>query len=128
MLNTQQAYEQEIKSLKARISAMEGAAQQAQSAPAPIHTAAAPGHIPVQVGLSGLFTAGGSSVDNAALEGLQAGAHDPSRLLPAAAVVTDPLCHGGDVLCDADDRRRGGDLDPVARRNAAARASLFEAR
>lgn len=79
MLSTQQAYEQEIKSLKSRISAMEGAAQQAQPAATPAHTAAAPGHTPIQVGLSGLFTAGGSSVDNAALEGLQAGAHDPNR-------------------------------------------------
>lgn len=77
MLNTQQAYEQEIKSLKARISAMEGAAQQAQ--PAQAHTATPPSHTPIKVGLSGLFAAGGSSVDNAALEGLQAGAHDPNR-------------------------------------------------
>ncbi len=33
----------------------------------------------LQTGLSGLFAAGGSSVDNDALEGLQAGAHDPNQ-------------------------------------------------
>jgi len=33
----------------------------------------------LKTGLSGLFAAGGSSVDNAALEGLQAGAHDPNQ-------------------------------------------------
>lgn len=33
----------------------------------------------LQIGLSGLFSAGGSSVDNEALANLQAGAHDPSR-------------------------------------------------
>lgn len=77
MLRAQQAHEQEIKSLRARISAMEGTAQQAQ--PAPVPTATPPGHTPIQVGLSSLFTAGGSSVDNAALEGLQAGGHDPKR-------------------------------------------------
>jgi len=33
----------------------------------------------LQTGLSGLFSAGGSSVDNDALEGLQAGAHDPNQ-------------------------------------------------
>jgi len=34
---------------------------------------------PLKIGLSGLFTAGGSSVDNKALEGIQAGAHDPNQ-------------------------------------------------
>jgi len=33
----------------------------------------------LKTGLSGLFTVGGSSVDNDALEGLQAGAHDPNQ-------------------------------------------------
>lgn len=33
----------------------------------------------LQIGLSGLFAVGGSSVDNDALEGLQAGAHDPNQ-------------------------------------------------
>lgn len=73
--------EQEIKSLRSRISSMESTTPQAQPAPAPAsgHTAAPPGHTPIQVGLSSQFSAGGSSVDNAALEGLQAGAHDPNR-------------------------------------------------
>ena len=35
---------------------------------------------PMNIGLSGLFTSGGSSVDNDALEGLQAGAHDPNQI------------------------------------------------
>ncbi len=34
---------------------------------------------PLQIGLSGLFAAGGSSVDNAALVNLQAGGHDPNK-------------------------------------------------
>lgn len=34
----------------------------------------------LKTGLSGLFSAGGSSVDNNALEGLQAGAHDPNQI------------------------------------------------
>lgn len=35
---------------------------------------------PLQIGLSGLFAAGGSSVNNAALGGLQAGGHDPNKM------------------------------------------------
>jgi len=34
---------------------------------------------PLQVGLSGLFSAGGSSVNNTELENLQAGGHDPDK-------------------------------------------------
>jgi len=34
---------------------------------------------PLNIGLSGLFTAGGSSVDNTALANLQAGGHDPNK-------------------------------------------------
>ena len=34
---------------------------------------------PLQIGLSGLFAAGGSNADNDELAGLQAGGHDPSR-------------------------------------------------
>lgn len=33
----------------------------------------------IQLGLSGLFAGGGSSLDNAALQNLQAGGHDPNR-------------------------------------------------
>ena len=33
----------------------------------------------IQLGLSGLFAAGGSSLENAALQNLQAGGHDPNR-------------------------------------------------
>lgn len=33
----------------------------------------------IQLGLSGLFAGGGSSVDNAAMQNLQAGGHDPNR-------------------------------------------------
>jgi hypothetical protein len=34
---------------------------------------------PLKIGLSGLFSVGGSSVDNGALENLQAGGHDPNK-------------------------------------------------
>lgn len=75
-----QQLEQEIKALKESISAMQDATQQQPHQPAPVSTAAPPGgHSPIQIGLSSLVTAGGSSVDNEALEGLQAGAHDPNR-------------------------------------------------
>ncbi|MCF6258089.1 MAG: hypothetical protein L3J98_14265 [Gammaproteobacteria bacterium] len=37
------------------------------------------GNLPIQIGLSGLFSAGGSSADNDELSGLQAGGHDPNR-------------------------------------------------
>lgn len=73
-----QQLEQEIKALRATLSAMEGA-QQALAALAPAQAATAPSHTPIQVGLSSSFTAGGSSVDNAALKDLQVGAHDPNR-------------------------------------------------
>jgi len=36
-------------------------------------------NLPIQIGLSGLFSAGGSSADNDELAGLQAGGHDPNR-------------------------------------------------
>lgn len=87
MLRAQQAHEQEIKSLRARISAMEGAAQQAT----PAHTATPPaatvgmGASPagaggnLAVGLSTLVTAGGSSAGDEEISGLQAGGHDPNR-------------------------------------------------
>ena len=71
MLRAQQAHEQEIKSLRARISAMEDTDQQAQ--PASVQT----GHTPIQVGLSSLFAAGGASVDNAALQDCR-----PARMTP----------------------------------------------
>ncbi len=37
------------------------------------------GNLPIQIGLSGLFSAGGSSADSDELAGLQAGGHDPNR-------------------------------------------------
>ncbi len=37
------------------------------------------GSLPIQVGLSGLFSVGGSSADSDELAGLQAGGHDPRR-------------------------------------------------
>lgn len=51
----------------------------AYSATATAQTQELGGGSAIQLGLSGLFAGGGSSVDNAALGNLQAGGHDPNR-------------------------------------------------
>ena len=87
------AYEQHIIELEARLEALEEAqaaadeaalAEEQNAEPMPpqapaLASAAAPGGSYMQIGLSGLFTGGASSVNNEDLAGLQAGAHDPNR-------------------------------------------------
>lgn len=70
----------ELQQLRERVRALE---ERAQTSGAP--QAAAPGNTtrvnpaPFNIGLSALFAAGGSSVNDHALANLQAGGHDPSR-------------------------------------------------
>lgn len=83
MQHLQQTYEQQINALEQRLEGLESKSDEsatAAAAPAiPSPSTTATSNSGFQVGLSGLFAAGGSSVDNDALEGLQAGAHDPNQ-------------------------------------------------
>lgn len=83
MQHLQQTYEQQINALEQRLDGLESKSDEsatAAAAPAiPSPSTTATSNSGFQVGLSGLFAAGGSSVDNDALEGLQAGAHDPNQ-------------------------------------------------
>lgn len=77
----QQHYEQQIKVLQQRLDGLEAQREnqierETSEVKAPAAVATNSG---LQIGLSGLFAAGGSSVNNDALEGLQAGAHDPNK-------------------------------------------------
>ena len=83
------AYENQIRALESRLGELESAPVQnsvqvstplpAPPPPAtPRVTTASTGN-GLQLGLSGLFVAGGSSADNSTLRGLQAGAHDPNQ-------------------------------------------------
>ncbi len=76
----QQAYERQIDALEARLDGLEAKSDEPALATSPA-VAASPAVTrgDFQIGLSGLFAAGGSSVDNDALEALQAGAHDPNQ-------------------------------------------------
>lgn len=82
-LTTVTAAEGELQQLHDRVRALEERLQQTGTASMP--TLATPGAAtrvnpaPFNIGLSALFSAGGSSVDDAALANLQAGGHDPSR-------------------------------------------------
>lgn len=71
-INTAHAYQSKIELLERRLEKLE---KQNGSSSLALNTTAAP----IQIGLSGLFAAGGSNADNYQLEGLQAGGHDPSR-------------------------------------------------
>ncbi len=81
--NMQQRYEQQIDALEQRLDALESKSdEQAIAAAAPAVTTMqtlTPGSGSLQIGMSGLFSAGGSSIDNNALANLQAGAHDPNQ-------------------------------------------------
>ena len=81
MRHMQQAYQQQIDSLKQRVNDLENQSDQSvsQSSAAPIPGGTSASNSALQIGLSGLFAGGGSSVNNDALENLQAGAHDPSQ-------------------------------------------------
>ena len=73
--------QRQLAELEQRINALEQ--QSDQSVSQPPATAAASvsgaGNSVLKIGLSGLFAGGGSSVENDALESLQAGAHDPNQ-------------------------------------------------
>lgn len=78
----QQTYEQQINSMEQRLAGLESEADKtvinsSSSIPASISTTS--GNSNFQIGLSGLIAAGSSSVDNDALQNLQAGAHDPNQ-------------------------------------------------
>ena len=75
MLHMQQAYQQQIDSLKQRVNDLENQSDQtvSQSSAPPIPGGTSASNSALQIGLSGLFAGGGSSVDNDSLEGLQAG-------------------------------------------------------
>lgn len=82
MLRLQQTYEQQIEVLERRLEGLEAKASESTvvaAAPALPTMPTAPRSSGLQIGLSGLFAAGGSSVDNNALERLQGGAHDPNQ-------------------------------------------------
>ena len=81
MLQTQQGYQQQIGSLEQRINELEEQSGQRVSQPPALAAASgtSAANSALQIGLSGLFAGGGSSVDNDALESLQGGAHDPNQ-------------------------------------------------
>lgn len=70
-LEQQQAQQLQIDELKKRLTEKEN-----QANPKTNSTTSSP----LQIGLSGLFAAGGSSVDNDTLSSLQAGGHDPNKI------------------------------------------------
>lgn len=79
------ADEAELQQLRERVRALEERVQAPGAPQAAATSTAAPGNItrinpaPFNIGLSALFAAGGSSVNDDALANLQAGGHDPSR-------------------------------------------------
>lgn len=79
------ADEPELQQLRERVRALEERVQAPDAPQAAATSTAAPGNItrinpaPFNIGLSALFAAGGSSVNDDALANLQAGGHDPSR-------------------------------------------------
>ena len=81
MLQMRQGYQQQIDSLEQRIDELEKRSVQpvSQSPTPPVPGGMGAGNSSLQIGLSGLFAGGGSTVDNDALQNLQAGAHDPNQ-------------------------------------------------
>ena len=84
-LHIQKTYEKQIEALEQRLSELENQPEKGP-APTPVARVATPSSVTgqasgssIQIGLSGLFAFGGSSVDNTALKNLQAGAHDPNQ-------------------------------------------------
>ena len=73
--------QRQIDSLVRRIEELEKRAGQSLNVPPAMAAtgAASAGNGTLQIGLSGLFAGGGSSVDNDALSRLQGGAHDPNQ-------------------------------------------------
>lgn len=82
MLSLQEGYEQQLKALEQRLQGLESkAGENAMVAVSPAMPPAAATAINsgFQIGLSGLFSFGGASVDNDALGNLQGGGHDPKQ-------------------------------------------------
>ena len=83
MQRMQQRYEQQINAFEQRLQGLESKSDKSATVAAtpdiPKTSSATSGNSGFQVGLSGLFAAGGSSVDNNALANLQGGAHDPNQ-------------------------------------------------
>ncbi len=81
MQRLQQTYEQQINALEQRLDGLESKADKRVevATTTAIRAPSTTSNSDFQIGLSGLFAAGGSSVDNDTLEGLQAGAHDPNQ-------------------------------------------------
>lgn len=73
--------QRQIDLLEQRIAELEKRSDQSASQAPAMAAASGPsaGSGALQIGLSGLFSGGGSSVDNGALENLQGGAHDPGK-------------------------------------------------
>ncbi len=71
----QQAHQAQMEALEKRLDE----APQAFASISKMPISKAPSSSPLQIGLSGLFAAGGSSVSTEALRDLQAGGHDPSN-------------------------------------------------
>ena len=83
MLHMQQNYAQQINALEQRLEGLESkpdnSATTVNSTAISSPSTTTTSNSGFKIGLSGLFAGGGSSVDNDALEGLQAGAHDPNQ-------------------------------------------------
>jgi len=82
MQRIQNNYEQQINALEKRLGDLESKqADNTKVVTTPVAPSSTTGtsNTDFQIGLTGLFSAGGSSVDNDALEGLQAGGHDPNK-------------------------------------------------
>lgn len=83
MQRLQQHYEQQINAFEQRLQGLESKSEKSATVAAipdiPRASTATAGNSGFQVSLSGLFAAGGSSVDNDALANLQGGAHDPNQ-------------------------------------------------
>jgi len=81
MQRLQHTYEQQINALEQRLDGLELQSEKpvATTTSPVIQSTGSSSNSDLKIGLSGLFAAGGSSVDNDALEGLQAGAHDPNQ-------------------------------------------------
>lgn len=81
MVQMHDGYQLQIDLLEQRIDELEIQSDQSvsQSPAMAVTSGTSAGNSALQIGLSGLFAGGGSSVDNDALENLQGGAHDPNQ-------------------------------------------------
>lgn len=80
MLLLQQNQEQQIKELERQLQRLDkGVSDTSTDNSGPLSSLTTTTSDNFQIGLSGLLSAGGSSINNDALEGLQAGGHDPKQ-------------------------------------------------